>query len=459
MIPQDGHEERFSFCSLGIRSRLIYDHHIFMRHTIQQLAQYVGQSVTIKGWVYNLRSSGQIIFLQIRDGSGFAQAVIAKASVEQLTWDVASSLTLESSCIVTGTVTAHPKKEHVYEIQVQSVTVVQVSPEYPIGKKEHGPDFLLDERHLWLRVPTQWAIQKIRHAVIYATYEWMSQNGYCKIDSPILTPSACEGTTELFEIDYFNERKAYLSQSGQLYLEAAIASVGRCFDFGPVFRAEKSKTRRHLTEFWMMDAEASFVEHEENLAIQEQLVSFIVAHVLTTCQTELTILERNQEPLQKVKAPFIRMTHAEAISQLKALGSDIGEMDDLGADDETLLTQQYEKPIFVEKYPTAVKAFYMKRDPTDPTRVLNADLLAPEGYGEIIGGSQREDNYDALLSRIREHHLPESAFRWYLDLRKYGSVPHSGFGYGLERIVTWICGIHHVRETIPFPRLMNRLEP
>ncbi len=317
----------------------------------------------------------------------------------------------------------------------------------------------MDERHLWLRVPSQWAIQKVRNVVIYATYTWMRENDFCKIDSPILTPSACEGTTELFEIDYFNERKAYLSQSGQLYLEAAIASVGRCFDFGPVFRAEKSKTRRHLTEFWMMDAEAAFVEHDENLTIQEQLVCFIVAEVLAQCQIELAILERDQEPLKKVHVPFVRMTHAEAISKLRALGSDIGDMDDLGADDETLLTKQYDKPIFVEKYPTAVKAFYMKRDPTDPSRVLNADLLAPEGYGEIIGGSQREDNHDVLLSRIREHQLPEAAFRWYLDLRKYGAVPHAGFGYGLERIVTWICGIHHVRETIPFPRLMNRLEP
>ena len=430
-----------------------------MRHTISTLSQFVGQTVTLKGWAYNIRSSGPLIFVQLRDGSGFAQAVIAKAGVSEEVWAAASSLTIESSCVMTGTVSQHPKKPEVFELQVTGVEVVQIAEEYPIGKKEHGPDFLLDQRHLWLRVPTQWAIQRVRNAVIYATYTWMEQNGYTKIDSPILTPTACEGTTELFEIDYFGERKAYLSQSGQLYLEAAIGSVGRCFDMGPVFRAEKSKTRRHLTEFWMMDAEAAFVDHAGNMEVQEQLICFIVEHVLKTCQTELTILERDQEPLKKVQAPFVRMTHAEAVAKLRELGSSIGDLDDLGAEDETILTKQYERPIFVEKYPTAVKAFYMKRDPADPTHVLNSDLLAPEGYGEISGGSQREDNYEALLERIREHHLPEESFQWYLDLRKYGSVPHSGFGYGLERIVTWICGIHHVRETIPFPRLINRLEP
>jgi len=347
----------------------------------------------------------------------------------------------------------------VYELQAAIVQLIQKSDEYPIGKKEHGPDFLLDHRHLWLRAPSQWAVMRIRNEIIYATFDWFRRHGFVKIDSPILTPNACEGTTELFEIDYFGERKAYLSQSGQLYLEAAIASVGRCFDFGPVFRAEKSKTRRHLIEFWMMDAEAAFVEHEDNLKIQEELITYIVKTVLENCATELKILERDVEPLKKVVAPFYRLTHAEAIRLLREKGSDIGDMDDLGADDETVLTQMYDKPIFIEKYPAAVKAFYMKRDPSNPTRVLNADLLAPEGYGEIIGGSQREDDYDALVARIREHNLPEKEFQWYLDLRKYGSVPHSGFGYGLERIVAWICGLHHVRETIPFPRLINRLEP
>ena len=430
-----------------------------MKTFIKNFADLVGQEATISGWAYNVRSSGSIAFLQIRDGSGFTQAVIVKNGVDEASWSAAVEATIESSVIVTGTVSKHPKQEGVYELQATKVTLVQKAEEFPIGKKEHGPDFLLDQRHLWLRVPTQWAIQRVRNEIINATYGWMNEHGYTKIDSPIFTPSACEGTTELFEIDYFGERKAYLSQSGQLYLEAAIASVGRCFDFGPVFRAEKSKTRRHLTEFWMMDAEAAFVDHEENMRIQEALVCYIVESVLKNCQPELKILERDQEPLKKVQAPFIRMTHADAIKWLREHGSDIGDMDDLGADDETLITKAHDKPIFVEKYPTAVKAFYMKRDPMDPTHVLNSDLLAPEGYGEVIGGSQREDNYEALLERVREHKLPEKDFQWYLDLRKYGSVPHSGFGYGLERLTTWICGIHHVRETIPFPRLMNRLEP
>lgn len=429
-----------------------------MQTRISSFSSHVGETVTVSGWAYNARSSGSIAFIQIRDGSGFTQAVVSKDHVDDASWNAATATTIESTVTVTGIVTKHPKREGVFELQAASVVLIQKAEEYPIGKKEHGPDFLLDNRHLWLRAPSQWAVQRVRNAIIYATYDWMRDNGFIKIDAPIFTPSACEGTTELFEVDYF-DRKAYLTQSGQLYLEAAIASVGRCFDFGPVFRAEKSKTRRHLIEFWMMDAEAAFVEHEGNLEIQEQLVSFIVKRVLETCAEELKILERNVEPLKKVVAPFVRMTHADAIKKLRELGSDIGDMDDLGADDETLLTQQFEKPIFIEKYPAAVKAFYMKRDPSDPTRVLNADLLAPEGYGEIIGGSQREDDYEALLARIREHKLPEQAFAWYLDLRKYGSAPHSGFGYGLERLVAWICGLHHVRETIPFPRLINRLEP
>ena len=426
---------------------------------ISHFGDHVGESVTVKGWAYNVRSSGSIAFLQLRDGSGFTQAIVAKGVVDEATWQAASTATIESSVSVTGTIAKHPKREGEYELQATQVEIIQRAEEYPIGKKEHGPDFLLDNRHLWLRAPSQWAIQRVRNCIINATYEWFREHDYIKIDAPIFTPNACEGTTELFEVDYFEERKAYLTQSGQLYLEAAISSVGRCFDFGPVFRAEKSKTRRHLIEFWMMDAEAAFVDHEQNLKIQEQLVSHIVARVLETCAQELKILERDVEPLKKVQAPFVRMTHAEAIKELRSMGSDIGELDDLGADDETLLTKKYDKPIFVEKYPAAVKAFYMKRDPSDPTRVLNADLLAPEGYGEVIGGSQREDDYEALLARVREHNLPEQAFSWYLDLRKYGSVPHSGFGYGLERLVAWICGLHHVRETIPFPRLLNRLEP
>lgn len=426
---------------------------------IHDFAFLVGQTVTIRGWAHNVRSSGKIAFLQIRDGSGFTQAIVDQGNATPETWEAAQQVTLETSLILTGTVAKHPKKEE-YELHVTGIELVQVAPEYPIGKKEHGPDFLLDNRHLWLRAPSQWAIQRIRNAIIDAHYSFFAKEGFIKIDSPILTPNACEGTTELFEIDYFDEGKGYLSQSGQLYLEAAIFSVGKCFDFGPVFRAEKSKTRRHLTEFWMMDAEAAFVEHDENLAIQERLVKHIVRTVLDTCQQELAILERDTAPLEKVaNEPFIRRTHAEVVKELQSMGSDIKENDDLGADDETMLMTKYQVPMFVEKYPAEVKAFYMKRDPENPKVCLNADLLAPEGYGEVIGGSQREDNYDVLLGRIKDHKLPVEFFDWYLDLRKYGSVPHSGFGLGLERVVTWLCGIHHLRESIPFPRMINRIRP
>lgn len=430
---------------------------IFLRN----VAQHEGETVRLKGWVYNFRSSGKIFFVQFRDGSGFIQAVFSKADVSDAVWNELGRVGLETSCVLEGVVKKDERSPSGYELGGTHIAIVQTtSEEYPIGKKEHGPDFLLDQRHLWLRSPRQWAIQRVRDTIISATYEYLHQEGFVKFDSPILTPTACEGTTELFEMDYFDPKtKAYLTQSGQLYLEAGIMSLGRVFDFGPVFRAEKSKTRRHLTEFWMMDAEAAFVEHDENLKIQEGLICHIVATVLEKNAAELNILERDIEPLKKVQAPFVRMTHAEAIKKLKELGSDIGEMDDLGADDETILTKQYDKPMFIEKYPAAVKAFYMKRDPADSTRVLNADLLAPEGYGEIIGGSQREDSYDALLARINEHHLPVEHFQWYLDLRRYGSVPHSGFGYGLERITGWICGTQHIRETIPFPRLINRLTP
>lgn len=428
--------------------------HIF----VGDLASHVDKKVTLKGWVHNMRSSGKIKFLQFRDGTGRIQAIVHKPSVSDVVWEDSEKITIESSVIVSGTVSKHPKKEE-FELQVDDIHLVQVADEYPIGKKEHGPDFLLDNRHLWLRSGRQWALQRIRHKVIGATYEWFDQNGFIKIDSPILTPAACEGTTTLFEVDYFDLGKAYLSQSGQLYLEAAIMSHGKVFDFGPVFRAEKSKTRRHLTEFWMMDAEMAYVEHDENLNIQEELISYIVARCLESCKVELKLLERDTEPLEKVKPPFLRMTHAEVVKKLYDMGSDITDEEDLGADDETLLTEKLEKPLFVEKYPASVKAFYMKRDPNNENLSLCADLLAPEGYGEIIGGSQREDDHDTLVKRIDEQGLPREAFSWYLDLRKYGSVPHSGFGYGLERLVGWISGIKHIRETIPFPRMINRLTP
>lgn len=424
---------------------------------ITQAKEFIGQQVKIVGWVYNFRSSGSIYFLQIRDGLGFIQAIVSESAVSDKVWTDCQKITLETSIELEGEISKHPKKEE-YELQVKDLKIAQIAEEYPIGKKDHGPDFLLDNRHLWLRSSKQWAIQKVRNTVINSIYEYLNQKGFIKIDSPILTPTSCEGTTTLFELEYFDLGKAYLSQSGQLYLEAAIFSHGRVFDFGPVFRAEKSKTRRHLTEFWMMDAEAAFVEHEENMKIQEELILFIINQVLTKNQIELGILERDQEPLKKIKAPFVKMTHAEAVKKLNKLGSDIKSDDDLGADDETLLTSDQDLPVFVEKWPAQIKAFYMKRDEAGKVALCD-DLIAPEGFGEIIGGSQREDDYDTLLKRLKEHKLPVEPFQWYLDLRKYGSVPHSGFGVGLERLVGWMCGIHHVRETIPFPRMINRLKP
>jgi len=437
--------------------------------TIAKASEFIGQEVQVQGWVYNLRSSGSICFLQIRDGSGFIQAIVNKAEVSAKgasqpawlgsafggneVWEKAQKITIETSAELFGTISKHPKKEE-YELQVSDIKIFQVSEEYPIGKKEHGPDFLLDMRHLWLRAPKQWAIQRIRNTIINATYGYLNTNGFIKIDSPILTPNACEGTTELFEINYFDWTKAYLSQSGQLYIEAAIFAHGRVFDFGPVFRAEKSKTRRHLTEFWMMDAEMAFCDFKQNMEIQEGLICFIVEQVLKQNGKELEILERNIQALAKVQGPFIRKTHEEVVKELRELGSDIKTNDDLGADDETILTKKYDKPIFVTHYPAEVKAFYMKRDESGK-HALCSDLLAPEGYGEIIGGSEREADYNVLLERIKEHKLPVKEFEWYLDLRKYGSVPHAGFGYGLERIVGWICGLEHVRETIPFPRMIN----
>lgn len=425
---------------------------------IKDFARLVGQTVTVKGWVYNFRSSGKITFLQIRDGSGFCQAIVNQAAVPASVWEAAQKITLESSVILTGTISKHPKKEE-YELQVSELRLLQATADYPIGKKEHGPDFLLDKRHLWLRSPRQWAIQRVRHTIIYATHEWMDQNSFLRIDTPILTPAACEGTTTLFEVPYFDLGKAYLSQSGQLYLEAAIFAHGRCYDFGPVFRAEKSKTRRHLTEFWMMDAEAAFVEHDENLKIQEALISFIVKKVLEKNSKELALLERNTALLEKITPPFYRLTHAEVVQKIKELGGEMKPDEDLGGNEETLLSNAFDKPIFVEKYPARVKAFYMKRDPANAELALCADLIAPEGYGEIIGGSQREENIDVLLARLEEHGLKREAFEWYLDLRKYGSVAHSGFGFGLERLVSWICKLEHVRESIPFPRMIYRMTP
>lgn len=424
---------------------------------IEELKNHVGETVTVNGWIYNLRSSGKIAFWQIRDGSGFSQAILSANDLSPELWTEAQKATQESSVCLNATVSKHPKKDE-YELQVKDFSFYQIAGEYPISNKDHGIDFLLDNRHFWLRSPKQWAIQRIRDTLIHATYDFMGQHAFTKIDSPIITANAGENTTDLFQVKYFDDI-SYLSQTGQLYIEAAIAAHGRVFDFGPTFRAEKSKTRRHLTEFWMMDAEMAFIDLNDNLDFQEALIRFMVQAVLAKNKVELDILERDIAPLERISKPFYRLSHAEAVTQLKAMGSDIGERDDFGADDETMLTKAYDNPIFVTRYPAEVKAFYMKRDPEDESRVLGADLLAPEGYGEIIGASQREDDYETLKKRIAEFGLKVEDYQWYLDLRKYGSVPHGGFGFGLERIVAWVCGLQHIREAIPFPRTIYRITP
>jgi asparaginyl-tRNA synthetase len=426
---------------------------------VKDIAQYVGQEVKVKGWVRNIRHSGKLLFIIFRDGTSEVQAVAFKPDLGEEAFEEAKKLTLESSVIITGIPKPHQKLENQFELSVTGIQIVQIAEEYPISKKEHGPDFLLSNRHLWIRSSKQWAVLKIRHTVYYAICDYLNTSGFVRFDSPILTPNACEGTTTLFELDYFDEGKAYLSQSGQLYLETGIMSLGRVYDFGPVFRAERSKTRKHLTEFWMMDAEAAYVEHDENMAIQEGLIRHVIRTVLSQCEKELDVLERNKEALIAADAPFKRMTHYEAIELLRSKGSQISHGSDFGAQEEVMLTEDSPVPVFIEKWPKEIKAFYMKRDPENDNLVLGSDLIAPEGFGEIIGGSQREDDHDLLLGRMKEENMPLEQYQWFLDLRKYGSVPHSGFGIGLERLVTWMSGIHHIRETIPFPRMIYRIYP
>lgn len=426
---------------------------------IKDIAEHAGQEVCLKGWVRNIRHSGKLVFIILRDGSSEIQAIAFKPDMSEETFERAKRLTLESSVVMTGVAKPHPKNEAQYELSVSNVEVFQLADEYPIGKKEHGPDFLLSNRHLWIRSSKQWAVLRIRHTVYFAICEYLNNNNFFRFDSPILTPNACEGTTTLFELEYFDEGQAYLSQSGQLYLETGIMSLGRVYDFGPVFRAERSKTRKHLTEFWMMDAEAAWVEHDENMQIQEELIRYVIRKVLDTCAKELQILERDIDALKAADAPFKRMTHHDVIEYLRAKGSEITHGSDLGAQDEVMLTEGSPVPVFVERWPKEIKAFYMKRDPQNPDLVLGNDLIAPEGFGEIIGGSQREDDYDLLLARMQAESMPIDDYRWFLDLRKYGSVPHSGFGIGLERLVAWMSGTHHIRETIPFPRMIYRIYP
>jgi asparaginyl-tRNA synthetase len=426
---------------------------------INDAARHVGEEIEIRGWSFNSRSSGSIAFLQMRDGSGRIQAVVSKNDVAAETWETAKNLTIESSVIVRGVVREDKRSPSGVELTAKEVQLVALAAEYPIGKKEHGVDFLMDYRHLWIRSQRQEAILRVRDEIVFGMREFMKLRGFVLADSPIFTPSACEGTTDLFEVKYF-DTKAFMSQSGQLYQEATSAALGKTYCFGPTFRSEKSKTRRHLTEFWMLEAEASFMDWLENMQLQEDMVVHVLKRVLANCRGELAALERNTAPLEKAaEGGYPRLHHADAVRQLQTLGSDVKDRDDLGGDDETLLTKQYDKPIFIHHYPVEIKAFYMKPDPADPTRALNNDMLAPEGYGEVIGGSQRIDDLALLERRIAEHQLPKEAFEWYLDLRRYGSVPHSGFGIGVERTVAWICGLEHVRETIPFARMLHRLQP
>lgn len=425
---------------------------------INQVNTQVGKTIALRGWIYNFRSSGSIFFLQCRDGSGQIQAVVSKKGVSAAAWEICQKLTLESSVCLVGKVREDKRSASGYELEVSDVSAYQIAEDYPIAKKEHGPEFLMDHRHLWLRSSRPAAILRIRDEVVWQLRKFFHEQGFVLTDSPVLTPTACEGTTTLFETKYF-ETKAYLAQSGQLYSEATAGALGRVYDFGPTFRAEKSKTRRHLMEFWMLDAEAAFVEFEENLKIQEELLSAVVGNVLRERKSELELLERDTKILEKTKPPFPRISYLEAVERLKKAGAAMKVGDDFGGDEETILSKQFDRPVFITNYPTKIKAFYMKPDPKNPDYVLNNDLLAPEGYGEIIGGSQRIDDLKLLEQRLTEHKLPRPDFEWYLDLRRYGSFPHSGFGLGLERTVRWICGLEHIRETIPFPRLINRLRP
>ncbi|MBM7542540.1 asparagine--tRNA ligase [Amphibacillus cookii] len=430
-----------------------------MKTTINKVKNYVGTEVTIGAWLANKRSSGKIAFLQLRDGTGFIQGVVVKAEVDEEIFSQAKALTQESSVWVTGVIVEDARSPFGFEMQVKTLEMIHESVDFPITPKEHGTEFLMDHRHLWLRSKRQHAVMKIRNEIIRATYQFFNDNDYIKIDPPILTGSAAEGTTELFHTQYFDE-EAYLSQSGQLYMEAAAMAFGKVFSFGPTFRAEKSKTRRHLIEFWMIEPEMAFTDHEESLAIQEAYVSYLAKAVLTNCKLELTTLDRDIVSLEKIQAPFPRITYDEAIALLKEKGfGDIEWGEDFGAPHETAIAESFDKPVFITHYPANIKAFYMKPDPDRPEVVLCADLIAPEGYGEIVGGSQRIDDLELMKQRYQEHQLSGDAYQWYLELRQYGSVPHSGFGLGLERTVAWFAGVEHVRETIPFPRLLNRLYP
>ena len=426
---------------------------------IEDIGKHEGQEVTIKGWLHNRRSSGKIHFLIVRDGTGFIQGVMSKAAVGEELFKQADHLSQETSIIVTGTVRADKRAPSGYEIDVKGFEIVGQSHDYPITPKEHGVDFLLDRRHLWIRTERQQAILRVRHEVINAIRDFFNSRGFILADTPIFTPAACEGTTTLFPTQYFEETTAYLTQSGQLYNEANAMALGRVYCFGPTFRAEKSKTRRHLTEFWMVEPEMAYASLDDVMELAEDLVVEVVARVVDKRRPELKVLERDTSTLERVKKPFPRISYDDAVKTLQSKGLPIEWGGDFGGPDETTLSEQYDRPVMVHRYPAAVKAFYMKPDPDRPELALGVDVLAPEGYGEIIGGGERLADLDLLLKRIKEHDLPQEAFEWYLDLRRYGTVPHGGFGMGIERVVSWICKLDHLREAIPYPRMLYRLYP
>ena len=429
-----------------------------VRTTIRELKSHIGETVELRGWVYNIRSSGKLRFLLMRDGSGIVQVVWFKGNVSEEIFTKLDTLTQETSLILTGKVKEDKRSTIGVELDGESLTILQIAQDYPLGPKEHGPDFLLSNRHLWLRSQRPHAILRIRDRFAKAVRDFFDKEGFTLIDTPIFTPAACEGTSTLFETEYFGE-KAYLSQSGQLYSEAAAMAFGKVYCFGPTFRAEKSKTRRHLTEFWMIEPEVAFNDLEDNMKLAENFLEYTVQYVLKECAQELALLGRDTTKLQNVKAPFPRVSYDEAVEILKKKGLPVQWGDDFGAPEETAVSEDFDKPIFIHRFPAQIKAFYMKPDPNNPKLAVGCDCIAPEGYGEIIGGGQREEDIVALKARLHEHGLKEEAFDWYLDLRKFGSVPHSGFGLGLERTISWICGLDHLREAAAFPRLIHRIKP
>jgi asparaginyl-tRNA synthetase len=426
---------------------------------IDDIARYEGQTVTLRGWLHNRRSSGKIHFLTLRDGTGFIQCVMSKAAVGEEAFGRADHLSQETALTITGAVRADARAPGGFELDVSAVDVVSPAENYPITPKEHGVDYLMDRRHLWIRTARQQAILRIRHEVINAVRDYFNERGFILADTPIFTPAACEGTTTLFPVQYFDDTTAYLTQSGQLYNEANAMALGRVYAFGPTFRAEKSKTRRHLTEFWMVEPEMAYATLDDVMELAEGLVVYVVGRALERRKRELQVLERDTSKLEKVQSPFPRVSYDDAVEILKKKGLPIEWGGDFGAPDETALSEEFDRPVCVHRYPAAVKAFYMKQDPQRPELALGVDVLAPEGYGEIIGGGERATDYDFLVEQIKKHDLPQDAFEWYLDLRRYGTVPHGGFGMGIERVVSWICGLEHLREAIPYPRMLYRMYP